>query len=395
MRVVGVIAELNPFHDGHAYLLRQAKEQCGASYAVVVMSGDFVQRGEPAILDKYTRTRQALEGGADLVFELPVRFCVSSAGDFAAGGVMALNSLGFVTDLCFGSECDDLPLLDAVADLLWDEPEAFCTSLNRHLRSGLSFAGARALAITDCLYSDSRTPLAGRQVPDREECQRILHQPNNILGLEYCLALKKQRSPIVPHTIRRQGMDYHDTGSCVSNDFPSSSALRKQMIENDVPHLCLDDFCAALGYALLFSENLCEYKDFSKDLADRVHRLLPEYTTPSALVEACGTRAFTGSRIRRSLIQCLLGIRQSGMTMPYLRLLGMKKEHSSQMPLSLVSHSTCKILSRLAGDVSSLSEPARSLLLQDLSASDLYRQTWCRKYQCELPNEYQRPLIVR
>ena len=114
MNVVGIIAEYNPFHEGHAYQIQKAKEQCGAEFAVVVMNGDFVQRGEPAIFDKYTRTKEALLGGADLIFELPVRFGLSSAGDFAMGGFLALNALPFVTHLCFGTETGDLtPLLQA------------------------------------------------------------------------------------------------------------------------------------------------------------------------------------------------------------------------------------------------------------------------------------------
>ena len=125
MKAVGIISEYNPFHEGHAYHIEQAKKLSGADFAVVIMNGDFVQRGEPAIIDKYTRTTQALRGGADLVFELPVRFGISSAGDFAYGGILALEKLGFVDSVCFGSECGDLTLLEKVADILHDEPSDF------------------------------------------------------------------------------------------------------------------------------------------------------------------------------------------------------------------------------------------------------------------------------
>ena len=118
MRVTGIICEFNPFHDGHKYLIEQAKELTGSDYTVCLMSGDFVQRGEPAALDKYTRTKQALEGGADLVLELPVRYALSSAGDFASGGVCALSALGFVTDLCFGSEWGEIRLFEKTAQVL-------------------------------------------------------------------------------------------------------------------------------------------------------------------------------------------------------------------------------------------------------------------------------------
>ena len=146
MNVVGIIAEYNPFHEGHTYQIQKAKEQCGAEFAVVVMNGDFVQRGEPAIFDKYTRTKEALLGGADLIFELPVRFGLSSAGDFAMGGILALNALPFVTHLCFGTETGDLtPLLQA-ATFLCDEPDSYRTRVKHFVKQGILYPKARSLA---------------------------------------------------------------------------------------------------------------------------------------------------------------------------------------------------------------------------------------------------------
>jgi predicted nucleotidyltransferase len=374
MRVVGIIAEFNPFHDGHNYIIEKAKEVCNADFVAVIMNGDFVQRGEPAVFDKYARTKAALDGGADLVFELPVRFGISSAGDFALGGVKALASLGFVTDLCFGSECGDLEPLEKIAEALLCESEDFRCSLNHALCTGLSYPYARAKALEETTQIDSD----------------IINQPNNLLGMEYCLALKKIQSPLQPHTITRKGMGYHEIHS-ESAGFPSATSLRNEITAGAVPHLCLDDFSSAMGYALLSAEDLSSYKDISTDLADRISHNLSSYQNVSDLAEKCRTRAFTDGRIRRGLVQCLLHLHDTDTAMPYLRLLGLKKRAShllSKVPDSL------SVLSRLAVDSKKLTPDALNLLQKDIFASDLYRQTWCRKYTCHLLNEYQHSPIV-
>lgn len=371
MNTVGIIAEFNPFHEGHSYLIRRAKELTRSSFAVVVMNGDFVQRGEPAVFDKYARTRAALQGGADLVLELPVRFGVASAGDFATGGVMALSALGFVTHLAFGSECGEIGLLQEAASALLGESDDFRSVLSDALRHGASYPAARARALAATAPVD----------------QELFRQPNNILGVEYCLAVQKLASPLTPVTVLRKGMGYHDTAG---TSYPSATALRQDICTGDTPHLELDDFSAALGYALAETANLARYKDVSPDLADRILHFLPSYRTASEFTKRCQTRAFTAGRIRRALIQCLLHIENSGKSMPYLRLLGMKKDAASL--LSQVPDS-CRILSRLATDGKTLESGALPLLQQDLFASDLYRQTWCRKYRVELPNEYQHSLL--
>ncbi len=369
MKVVGIIAEYNPFHKGHAYHIRKAKEITGAEFAVVIMNGDFVQRGEPAIYDKYTRTRQALEGGADMIFELPIRFGVSSAGDFAYGGVLALHSLGFVDALCFGSELGDISPLQEIACFLKEEPLPFKNVLRSFLKNGHSYPSARALALSQFTQLDADT----------------ISEPNNTLGIEYCLALLSLSSSIRPYTIQRIGEDYH--GSKSDALYPSASTLRRNIQRSDTPHLQPDDFSAALGYALLSSKDLTQYKDINSDLADRVNRYLPNYTTFSSFVEKVHHPSLTGGRIRRGLLQCLLHLETTDNSMPYLRLLGMKREASSL--LTNKEALPCKIISRPAVDSRNLNTAACSLLQKDLLASDLYRQTWNRKYGTTLPNEYQ------
>ena len=377
MNVVGIIAEYNPFHKGHAYQIQKAQEQCGAEFAVVVMNGDFVQRGEPAIFDKYTRTKEALLGGADLIFELPVRFGLSSAGDFAMGGVLALNALPFVTHLCFGTETGDLtPLLQA-ATFLCDEPDSYRTRVKHFVKQGILYPKARSLA----LAAESGLPT------------ETWDSPNNILGLEYCVALQKLHSKIKPFTIRREGQGYHDNDTPALSDFPSATFLRKKIRKaGEKENLSLSDFSSLIGYSLLTAKDLCRIKDITPDLSDRIQNELPKYREINEFVKTIKNPSLTTGRIKRSFFQCLFDIEKEEPVMPYLRVLGMKKEASSL--LSQKENASCQILTKLAFDVPKMDDTAKKLFAKDLLASDLYRQVFCHKYNQTLPNEYQHSPMV-
>lgn len=377
MNVVGIIAEYNPFHEGHAYQIQKAKEQCGAEFAVVVMNGDFVQRGEPAIFDKYTRTKEALLGGADLIFELPVRFGLSSAGDFAMGGVLALNALPFVTHLCFGTETGDLtPLLQA-ATFLCDEPDSYRTRVKHFVKQGILYPKARSLA----LAAESGLPT------------ETWDSPNNILGLEYCVALQKLHSKIKPFTIRREGQGYHDNDTPALSDFPSATFLREKIRKaGEKENLSLSDFSSLIGYSLLTAKDLCRIKDITPDLSDRIRNELPKYREINEFVKTIKNPSLTTGRIKRSFFQCLFDIEKEEPVMPYLRVLGMKKEASSL--LSQKENASCQILTKLAFDVPKMDDTAKKLFAKDLLASNLYRQVFCHKYNQTLPNEYQHSPIV-
>lgn len=377
MNVVGIIAEYNPFHEGHAYQIQKAKEQCGAEFAVVVMNGDFVQRGEPAIFDKYTRTKEALLGGADLIFELPVRFGLSSAGDFAMGGILALNALPFVTHLCFGTETGDLtPLLQA-ATFLCDEPDSYRTRVKHFVKQGILYPKARSLA----LAAESGLPT------------ETWDSPNNILGLEYCVALQKLHSKIKPFTIRREGQGYHDNDTPALSDFPSATFLREKIRKaGEKENLSLSDFSSLIGYSLLTAKDLCRIKDITPDLSDLIRNELPKYREINEFVKTIKNPSLTTGRIKRSFFQCLFDIEKEEPVMPYLRVLGMKKEASSL--LSQKENASCQILTKLAFDVPKMDDTAKKLFAKDLLASDLYRQVFCHKYNQTLPNEYQHSPIV-
>ena len=210
MKIVGLITEYNPFHNGHLYHIKESLRVTGADAAVVVMSGDYVQRGTPAIMPKRIRAEMALMCGAGAVFELPVCYATGSAELFALGAVSLLESLGIVDSICFGSECDDLPSMEQLAELLLEEPEAYQILLKDYLKQGMSFPRARQEAI-----------LSYTEDPRFAE---ILRNPNNILGIEYLKAIKKIGSRMEPYTIARRGAQYHDEE--LDSDYSSATAIR-------------------------------------------------------------------------------------------------------------------------------------------------------------------------
>ena len=245
LKTTGIIVEYNPLHPGHIYHMEQARKQTGADYLIAVMSGSFVQRGAPALLDKYTRTRMALLAGADVVIELPVCFATGSAGDLAAGAVSLLDKLGCVDGLCFGSESGDISLFEKTATLLQCESAAFSNALKKALKSGLSFPAARQQALLLCL--DMAKDMPSTACPDNnstaEQIVALLSSPNNLLGLEYTLALLRRNSSIRPFTISRVGSGYHDPLDGAA-DFPSASALRSLLAKQGSRLFCRS--CSAI-----------------------------------------------------------------------------------------------------------------------------------------------------
>lgn len=214
MKTAGIIAEYNPFHRGHEYQIQYTREKLGADYVIVAMSGDYVQRGTPALISKHLRAEMALRCGADLVLEMPISVSTASAEAFAMGGVSLLDSLGVVDILCFGSESGEITALKELAEVLVEEPEEYRILLKSFLSQGLSFPAARSQALTE-YFKNPRNftgdDFDGVLTPLLNQVTRILNTPNNILGIEYCKALLRLNSKIQPVTIRREGMGYHDT----------------------------------------------------------------------------------------------------------------------------------------------------------------------------------------
>ncbi|WP_394527130.1 nucleotidyltransferase [Lacrimispora sp. JR3] len=412
-RTVGIIAEYNPFHNGHAYHIKKAKELSQADFCIVVMSGDFVQRGAPAVYDKYTRTAMALSCGADLVLELPSVFATSSAEDFAAGSVALLDRLGVVGSICFGSECGDIETLIAIASVLAKEPEAYTQALRAGLKKGLTFPQARYQALVSC------------QILTDEQAS-ILTSPNNILGIEYCKAMIRQKSSLLPLTISRKGSGYHDP-AVTENQFSSATGIRnilkerersalpkdfsllqvpepvKLMIENGYP-IFPDDYSVLLNAALLrlshSGTSFDTFADVSEELAARLSNQLPDYLPFEEKIDSLKTRQYTYTRVSRALLHIILGItseqilsaRNAGYA-PYARVLGFKKASADLMG-QIKKRGSIPLITKTAGAELALPENVRFMLRQDFYCSHIYQTVLQDKYRINIKNEFTQSVVI-
>lgn len=411
MKTVGLITEYNPFHNGHAYHIEKAKMLTGADRVIVVMSGDFVQRGAPAVMPKHLRAESALLSGASLIIELPVCFATGSAEYFAQGSISLLNQLGCIDSICFGSECGDLHLLKEIAQILADEPIEYQTALKQALKEGASFPAARQEALN--IYSDKYS--------------EILASPNNILGIEYLKALAKIHSKMEPFTIKRIGTGYHDMD--IDGQFSSATAIRSDIyqladvnssseslplthIQTQVPSSChelmkknyqtrypvkADDFSLLLKAKLLSETagSLSHYLDMSPELANRILRLRNDYLSFEQFCDLLKTKELTRSRISRSFIHVLLGITNDWLTAmkapaPYARILGFRRDHADLLGI-LKRTSDIPLITSPARAV--LADTAYQMLELDIYASDLYESVITDLYGTPFHNELTKQII--
>ena len=413
MTITAVIAEYNPFHNGHAYQLQKARELTGADYLVVIMSGDFVQRGAPAILDQHVRAELALLGGADLVLQLPCHFALGSAQHFARGAVSLLTALGCVDYLCFGSEHGDTAPFLELADVLLHEPEEYRETLSSLLRSGLSFPMARAQALSAYFSGNSSFSSLSK-----EELDTFLKEPNNILGLEYVQALSLLNSRIRPVTIRREGSGYHD-GELIRETLPSATAMRNLLFSDSQTDLsplasCMpeavfpafqnavashglltaDDFSLLLAARLLSEtkESLCCYLDLSPDLANRILRLRYVCSSFSEFALQLKTKEMTHTRICRTLMHLLLN-QKTMYPASHNRILGFRKSAGSLLK-EIGKQSSLPLITKAADAPRLLTGDALSAFENDIQASLLYETIRSHKTGTPFVHEYTKKLVL-
>ena len=418
MNITGIIAEYNPFHNGHLYQMEQIKKN-GAEYIIIVMSGNFLQRGTPSILDKWTRARMALSAGADLVIELPAVFATSSAQYFARGGVSILDKLGVVDTLSFGCETDNPSLLKECATYLWKEPDAYKEKLQAYLKEGKSFPKAREKAIRSFLGN---------------EFAAFVSSPNNILALEYCIALLERSSSIQPMPILRKGNGYHEE-ALSAQSLPSATAIRNLLAEqmnNTVANISNEeDFCTYLSsylpscvatilkenqsklllsqdnlslllkYKLLSKSNELEmYADVTSDFADKIRKNLNRYKNMTQFTDLLKSKDLTHTRITRALSHILLDITQNMYTDAkerdyacYARVLGFKK---SALPLlsAIGKNSSIPLITKLADAHTQLSPQDYALLEHDIFCSHVYESVIADKASSPFQNEFTRQIVI-
>lgn len=418
MNITGIIAEYNPFHNGHLYQMEQIKKN-GAEYIIIVMSGNFLQRGTPSILDKWTRARMALSAGADLVIELPAVFATSSAQYFARGGVSILDKLGVVDTLSFGCETDNPSLLKECATYLWKEPDAYKEKLQAYLKEGKSFPKAREKAIRSFLGN---------------EFAAFVSSPNNILALEYCIALLERSSSIQPMPILRKGNGYHEE-ALSAQSLPSATAIRNLLAEqmnNTVANISNEeDFCTYLSsylpscvatilkenqsklllsqdtlslllkYKLLSKSNELEmYADVTSDFADKIRKNLNRYKNMTQFTDLLKSKDLTHTRITRALSHILLDITQNMYTDAkehdyacYARVLGFKK---SALPLlsEIGKNSSIPLITKLADAHTQLSPQDYALLEHDIFCSHVYESVIADKASSPFQNEFTRQIVI-
>lgn len=411
MKVVGLITEYNPFHNGHEYHIQKAREITGADYVIAVMSGNYVQRGEPAILDKYTRTKMALLCKADLVLELPVCFATGSAEYFAYGAVSLLDSLGVVNSICFGSEHGEIEPFLQLGKILAEEPESYKEILKSALKTGCSFPLARKEALLTYIKQ------AGLRsaIPDPEV---FLASPNNILGLEYCKAMIKRNSPLIPVTISREGNAYHE--EALEGSFLSAAAIRKVLKSNDsvnalnlkmplrVYELLLNslgihgpitenDFSLLLKYKLMEEncESLTRFFDVSPELARRIYNNLKDFKDFSSFIELLKTKELTYSRISRALLHILLNIETKDVLPSALfgRILGFLKS-SSPLIREIKERGKIPLLTKIADAKHILSPDALAAFEKDVWCSNLYETVAADKFNRHFTHEMEQNIQI-
>lgn len=409
MKAVGLVTEYNPFHNGHLYHLNKAMELTGADISVAVMSGDFVQRGEPAVLDKYVRASMALNSGVNLVVELPVNYAVSSAESFAVGALKVLDYIK-ADSIAFGSESGDIERLSKLAHILCDNEDALYKEISKYTANGISYAAARQKTVEKLTDKDTAA---------------MLTSSNNILAVEYLKAIIKNNYAIKPYTVQRQGDAYNDTD--IRSDYASATALRGNLkadniskyipvkagliLSSNTNYIYPDDITEALFTRLLdilfassydknvFIENVMKYPDVNKEIAGRLYKSAMDMITRTvpqgaeskengvfsfgSLCEHIKTKEVPLSRIKRALVRITLGLDKKHMekysNAPYIRVLGFDKK--GQEYLSYIRKTVEVPLITKTADY-------KEMLLDDIHAANIYNMIVAGKYGVKEQGDY-------
>ena len=384
-KIVGIIAEYNPFHNGHVYHIQNTKEQTGADCIVAVITGNFTQRGNSSVVNKWEKTKMAIAGGADLVIELPTIYSISSAENFADGAVKVLDSLGIVDTISFGMEAEDLSSLNNIATVLYSEPPEYVSVLMHELQKGESFPKARDNALM--MYLN-----------DIKRYANILKGSNNILAIEYLKALKKQKSNLMPIGIKREKIYYNSMK--IIDEFASATGIRNLLLRNQVEEvrkvvpsttfqILMNNFrngtyvldLTAYNYEIIYKLRNMTVKEISElpDVAEGLENLIKEAAGKTnnliELISMIKSKRYTQTRIQRILIYAMLGITKKDMELskkiiPHIRVLGCSE--NGKMLLSQINPKVSVITSLKRFEEDNRNQKFTKLLDIDKMATDIY-----------------------
>ncbi len=407
-KVLGIIAEYNPFHNGHLYQIEEAKKQTGADYVIAIMSGNFTQRGNTSLVNKWVKANMALQNAVDIVIELPTIYSISSAENFSEGAIKILDSLKVVDTLCFGTETADFVALNNIANILYNEPKEYISMLNHELGKGVSYPKARESALM--MYLN-----------DIKRYANILSGSNNILAIEYLKALKKLKSDMKPYSIQRKKVYYNDEK--IVDEFASSTAIRKLVAREQYDELrkvVPKDSYILLGEEIKRGNIVIDIVKFEKEILYQLRSMslseiaqLPdvseglEHAIKSA-VDSCNniidliniikTKRYTQTRIQRILLYALLRINKKDMAnakkvVPYTRILGLNKKGK------LLLSEICKINKKVniitsvkKFESTNTNKTLSQMLEKDIYASNIY--TLGYEYDSWSNLDYTNKLIV-
>lgn len=400
-KVLGIIAEYNPFHNGHLYHLENSKKITGCDYTVAIISGNFTQRGSTSIVDKWSKTKMALKNGVDLVIELPVLYSISSAENFADGSIKILDSLGIIDYLSFGAETSDIEILKSIASILFDEPEDYKKLLSAQLDKGLSFPKARESALIDYIKNCNNTDIYANNKLDLKNYDVALSSPNNILGIEYLKALKKYNSLIKPICVKRFESEYNSID--FSNDIASATAIRnlvknkdfdiiKNLVPNNTYSILLENiknghivedlnvFEKEIVYVFrkMSIEEIANLPDVSEGLEFAIKDAVNLCNNVFELLNLLKSKRYTQTRLQRILLYALLGITKrdietSKNIIPYVRVLGFNENGKELVSEISKKNPELKIITSVKKFVDSNENKKLELMLnKDIFTTNVY-----------------------
>ncbi len=386
--VLGIIAEYNPFHNGHLYHLNESKKQANADYSVALITGNFVQRGDVSIINKWAKAEMALQSGVDLVIELPTLYSISSAENFAYGSIKILNSLGVVNAVSFGTEQADVNTLDSIANVLLEEPKEYVSVLNHELSKGISFPKARENALL--LYLN-----------DIRRYANVLSCPNNILGIEYLKALKKLKSTLIPIAIPRNKVGYNSLQTV--DNFASATAIRQMLVTRNTKNLhrfvpessyeilknCISNGQYVSGLAQFEKEimyilrkmtvsEIAEIPDVTEGLENLIKEAANSCNSVQEFINIVKSKRYTQTRIQRILVYALLNITKKEMmnldkVTPYIRVLGFNSKGRDILSAINSSKSKVNIVTSVKKFIdTNNNKNLLSILEKDIFATNVY-----------------------